>query len=135
MGKQGGCLCGQVRYEIHSEPLASAICHCKNCQKQSGAAFSINVVVPTDQIDLKGKLTTFVDQSEEGNDVLRKFCSACGSPILSELSSMLGMAAIKVCTLDDPSSFDPQMQIWCSSQQGWHDLKLEIPKFPKNPSQ
>ena len=132
MGKQGGCLCGQVRYDINSDPLASVICHCKNCQKQSGAAFSINLVVPLNQIDMNGELATFVDQSEEGNDVLRRFCGACGSPILSELSSSPGLAVVKVGTLDDPSSFEAQMQVWCSSQQTWLDLNLDIPSFSKN---
>ena len=43
----GGCLCGQVRFKADAEPLFQAVCHCKNCQKQGGTAFSVVVGVPT----------------------------------------------------------------------------------------
>jgi hypothetical protein len=40
MKKTGGCLCGQIRYETKAEPMMTGVCHCKNCQKQGGSAFS-----------------------------------------------------------------------------------------------
>jgi len=42
----GGCLCGQVRYSANADPAIVAVCHCKNCQKQTGTAFSVLVGVP-----------------------------------------------------------------------------------------
>lgn len=62
MSKQtGGCLCGQVQYELDGEPVATALCHCTNCQRQSGAAFSVNLLIAESQLTLQGDLTTFED--------------------------------------------------------------------------
>ena len=63
---QGGCLCGQVRYEVSGDPLAVVICHCINCQKQSGSTFSINMIGQSEQIALQGKLSTFADKNDTG---------------------------------------------------------------------
>ena len=51
----GGCLCGAVRYECNAEPLGTAICHCTHCQKVSGSAFSVNVVVPAPSLTWQGQ--------------------------------------------------------------------------------
>ena len=59
---EGGCLCGQVRYEINNAPLFTSICHCKNCQKQCGTAFSILIGVEKKQLNIKGKLKIFNDR-------------------------------------------------------------------------
>ena len=52
---EGGCLCGQVRFSGDAEPVFQAICHCKNCQKQAGTAYSVIVGVP------RGALTVVTD--------------------------------------------------------------------------
>jgi hypothetical protein len=48
--RQGGCLCGALRYEISGEPLAVAVCHCPDCQVQSGSAFSMSMLVPRERL-------------------------------------------------------------------------------------
>lgn len=133
MAKQtGGCLCGQVRYELEGDPVATAVCHCTNCQRQSGAAFSINHLATEAQLTITGDLTTFEDAGEGGSKVYRKFCGRCGSPIISTLESMPGMAAIKVGTLDDTSTVTPGVQLWCDSKQNWVELSSNLPGVPKN---
>ena len=88
---QGRCLCGQFSYESSAAPLATMICHCKNCQRQGGAAFSVNVVVPADAVTTKGALKSFLDKADSGNTVERQFCAECGSPIFSLLSANPGI--------------------------------------------
>jgi hypothetical protein len=119
----GGCLCGQVRYTVAAEPAMMLICHCKNCQKQGGGAFSVNAGVPAAAVTLEGELKTFVDQGESGRPVQRRFCGACGSPIFSEIEGAPGMLLIKAGTLDDASVMAPQMEFFCDSAQPW--VKLE----------
>ena len=46
----GGCLCGAVRYESEAEPVLTAVCHCRDCQKQTSSAFSVLVVLPKDSL-------------------------------------------------------------------------------------
>ena len=75
--RTGRCLCGAVTYEITGDPMATAICHCEHCQRQSGGAFSVNVVVHTSQLDVSGMLQTYEETDEDGTVVYvrRRFCS------------------------------------------------------------
>ena len=132
MKRQGGCLCGQVRYELSGEPLAVVICHCKNCQKQSGSTFSINIIGQSEQIEIQGNLSTYADTNDSGDPVNRNFCENCGSPIFSEILSQGNLIALKVGTLDDTSDIEPQTQFWCISKQNWLSLDTKMPALMRN---
>ena len=132
MKRQGGCLCGQVRYELFGEPLAVVICHCKNCQKQSGSTFSINIIGQSEQIEIQGNLSTYADTNDSGDPVNRNFCENCGSPIFSEILSQGNLIALKVGTLDDTSDIEPQTQFWCISKQNWLSLDTKMPALMRN---
>ena len=132
MSGDGHCLCGNISYVLEGEPAVVAVCHCTNCQRQSGAAFSVNLLASKEQIIIDGDLTVFEDRSDAGEVVLRKFCGRCGSPILSALGSMPGMVALKAGTLDDVSKLEPSLQVFCDSKQDW--LKLDgLAAFAKSP--
>lgn len=128
----GQCLCGQVTYQSTSEPLATLVCHCKNCQRQAGAAFSLNVVVPTETVTTTGNLKLYKDSADSGNAVDREFCPDCGSPIFSKPAANPAITIIKAGTLNDTSSLTPGVQIWCDSAQNWVDLGKNVPGFPGN---
>lgn len=131
---KGGCLCGKVRYQSAQQPLMSAACHCKHCQKQSGSAFSVNLIVPLAALDITGdSLATFDDIGASGMGVKRHFCSHCGSPIHSELDAMPGVAALKAGTLDDASWVRPQVNMWCASAQPWVPMADGTACFAHNP--
>ena len=132
MNKQGGCLCGQVRYKVSGEPLAVVVCHCKNCQKQSGSTFSINIIGQSEQIEIQGNLSTYADTNDSGDPVNRNFCENCGSPIFSEILSQGNLIALKVGTLDDTSDIEPQTQFWCISKQNWLSLDTKMPALMRN---
>jgi hypothetical protein len=131
---QGGCLCGAVRYSSDAAPLMTAICNCKNCQRQTGTAFSILVAVPKGALVMEGaQPDTYQDVGESGLPVLRRFCSKCGSPIFSEVAAMPTMDWVKAGTLDDTSWLQPQVNIWCDSAQPWVQMNDAIPRIPRNP--
>lgn len=132
MERQGGCLCGQVRYEVTGEPLAVVLCHCINCQKQSGSAFSINMVGMSEQVSLQGDLASYADKSDTGEPVKRNFCKTCGSPIYSEILSQGNLIALKIGTLDDTSGLEPQSQVWCIRKHDWLSLEGDIPQVMEN---
>jgi hypothetical protein len=104
----GGCLCGQVRYSADGEPAFVGVCHCRNCQKQTGTAFSVLVGVPKTAMSLQGRLKTFRDKGDSGQPVDRNFCPECGSPIFTDVAVMPGLAFIKAGTLDDTSCSIPK---------------------------
>ena len=129
----GGCLCGKVRYAANAEPVFTGVCHCKNCQKQAGTAFSIVVAVPKPALTINGTLKTYADRGDSGKGVSRRFCPDCGSPILSEVEVMPDLAIIKAGTLDDTSWLQPAMEIFCDSAQPWVKLAGDHARFPKMP--
>ncbi len=132
----GECLCGSVKYSSTAEPIMTAICHCENCQRQTGSSFSIIVGVPEDSIIFQQKhtLAEYLDQSAAGQEVRRKFCQNCGSPILSLVESSPGLGIIKAGTLNDKSWLEPTIQFWCGSSQAWLDLGNEMLQYDKNPA-
>ena len=80
--------------------------------------------MPRSQLTITGDLTTFEDRGRSGDAVYvhRRFCGQCGSPILSELVEPAGIVALKAGTLDDRSSLQPTVQVWCLDKQPWVEL-------------
>jgi hypothetical protein len=128
----GHCLCGSVSYRCEGEPITTAICHCEDCQRQTGTTFSILVAVERTALQIEGEtLSTVVTvASESGAERERTFCSNCGSPIASLPSEMPNLALIKAGTLDDRSWLEPQIEIWCDSAQPWLEAGQERRRFP-----
>ena len=131
----GSCLCGSVRYRTAAQPTMTAVCHCENCQRQSGTAMAIVVGVPAGSIAFEGEdnLATFADRGTSGKAVNRRFCSKCGSPIVSLVEMMPDLHFIKAGTLDDKSWLQPTMHLWCDSAQPWFRIPEGMTRFGKNP--
>ncbi len=119
--RQGGCLCGAVRYEADWPPMMVATCSCKNCQKQAGSALSILAVLPQSGLRVTGELTTYNDIAKSGNTVYRKFCGSCGSPVITETpeAQAQGMIFIKAGSLDQAEDLKPTVHFWTSTAQHW----------------
>jgi hypothetical protein len=132
---EGICLCGSISYSSTAEPELTAVCHCENCQRQTGTSFSIIVAVPADSVSIDGEenLKEFLDRGETGMPVHRRFCGNCGSPILSLVESVPGAAFIKAGTLKDRSWLNPAMHIWCDTAQPWIEMAESMIKVPRNP--
>jgi hypothetical protein len=117
---EGGCNCGWIRYRCEGEPMVVAQCHCRNCQRQSGSAFSVNLLFKASAVTHEGELTVYEDKdSFSGNPVLRTFCGRCGSAIFSEPTDGKGGLIVKAGTLDDPAPFAPTVSIWTSTAMPW----------------
>lgn len=128
----GSCLCGKISYALTSAPLLTGLCHCTHCQKQSGSAFSVNMVVQRASLAISGEMACFADRGESGAEIYRRFCAACGSPILSEPSDGSDIVFLKAGTLDDKHGIQPTIQIWCQSAQPWWSTTLELESFDRN---
>ena len=117
----GRCLCGAVTFELNGDVIATAVCHCDHCQRQSGSAFSVNLVAHESQLVIHGELKTYEETGELNDNVYvrRRFCGSCGSPIVSEIALSEGIVAVKAGTLDDKSSVNPTVEAWCVDRQPW----------------
>ena len=132
MTTSGGCLCGNIRYTLKTDPALTVVCHCTHCQKASGSAFSTNLVVQRADIEFSGgDMSVFDDKADSGNILKRSFCPKCGSSIMSESRGRPGSAVLKAGTLDDPSAVRPTMQIWTRSAQPWVKFAAEMTSMEK----
>jgi hypothetical protein len=113
-----------VTYEYTGEPIVTGVCHCDHCQRQSGSAFSVNVVLHESQLAVSGVLETYEETGEDGHTVYvsRRFCGSCGSPVVSEIAQPEGIIALKAGTLDDKSNLQPTVEAWCVARQPWVEL-------------
>jgi hypothetical protein len=114
----GGCQCGSVRYVV-TEPISLSACHCKECQRQSGSAFGMSMLVKKDSLKVTGPTRQFTRIAASGNEVTCVFCPECGVRIYHAFESAQNVLAIKPGTLDETSWLRPSSFIWMKSAQGW----------------
>ena len=105
VARTGGCLCGGVRYESVGEPLFSLLCHCRDCQHQSGSAYVAAMRVPAAGFRVtQGEPKLYVSASDAGNRVTRAFCPECGCPLFIRVSArpdIVGPRDVSVRTKDE----------------------------------
>lgn len=126
---EGGCLCGEVRYQVDAEPTFVGVCHCSDCQRFTGSAFATVVAVPSSALMVSGQMQTFSKRGDSGKFIRRRFCPECGSGLMDEADAMPDLTLINVGTLDDASWVTPQLEIYCGSGQRWVRLDGERKRF------
>ena len=125
--KSGGCQCGYVRYMLDGEVYRLNICHCRDCQRQSGSAFGMSLVIPPQTFALtSGELRTFDLVADSGRTKTCGFCPNCGVRIFNRTSALY---SIKAGTLDDTSWLTPDGHYWIKSRQSWTVLPDHLPCY------
>lgn len=130
--RTGGCLCGTIRYRTTSDPVGTRVCWCHDCQHLA-ANGSVNAVFPTSAVEISGSPAEYVRTADSGNQVRRRFCSACGSHLFAETTARPGYIVVRVGTLDDPSSVKPSANIWSSSAPAWACLDPALQRVERQP--
>lgn len=129
----GGCACGAIRYVCASAPVAMLNCHCRDCQRSSGAPFASGVVVRVSDTEINGTPKAYSVRAGGGRLTTRSFCPACGTPLFTRGDAVPEFMSIRFPTLDDQSGFQPLLDIWTSSAQPWVCLSQAIPRYPQSP--
>ena len=130
----GGCACGAIRYETDADPILMLNCHCRDCQRASGGAYAAFVVVPKAAVRLQGERRYHHSVGDAGKAVERGFCPACGSPVITKLERLPDVLALQAGSLDDPSRYEPAMDIFTASAQPWDHLHPDTRKLPHGPA-
>ena len=107
----GGCHCGKLRYAVDADPIFSAVCHCRTCQKQTGTAFRVVIAVPRAAVSVDGASKTYTRPGDSGQQVVNRFCPDCGSTVVIEPTALPSVTIIPAGTLDDTSWLRPTMEI------------------------
>jgi hypothetical protein len=121
----GGCQCGALRYEIRAEPLSLYVCHCTECQRQSGAAFGMSLMVPRPAlVYTQGTPRRWKRTADSGRVLESDMCETCGVRPVNHPTANDKVSIVKPGTLDDTSWLHPVGHIWTRSAQPW----VAIPK-------
>jgi len=127
--RDGGCACGTVRYRLTSEPLFTHCCHCLNCQRQTGSAFVINLMIEADRVELLADAPRQVDVPRDDGSKQRIFrCPTCQVAVFSEYGRP-EVRFVRGGTLDDPSGLRPDVHIYTKSKLSWITLPDSVPAF------
>ena len=126
---EGGCACGEVRYRLTSEPLFIHCCHCLNCQRQTGSAFVINLLIEADRVELLAGEPTPIDVPRSAGKKQRIFrCPVCQVALFSRYTRA-GIRFVRGGTLDYPSAVTPDVHIFTRSKLPWVTLPDSVPAF------
>ncbi len=129
--RDGGCLCGEVRYRVAGKPQTSAICHCVSCRRASGAQ---SVAWLT--FSLEG--FSFVSGDPAGYrsslDVSRTFCDRCGTSLTYQHDGDPGFIDVTTASLDLPNEFPPTHHVWLEDKVSWESVNDGLPRFERGGS-
>jgi hypothetical protein len=126
---EGGCGCGAVRYRLASEPLFTHCCHCLNCQRQTGSAFVINLLIERERVELLAATPEPVVVPRDDGSTQPIFrCSTCQVAVYSEYGSP-GVLFVRAGTLDRPWEITPDVHIYTRSRLPWITLPGSTPAF------
>jgi hypothetical protein len=125
---EGGCACGEVRYRLTSEPLFVHCCHCSRCQRQTGSAFAVNVLIETERVELLGVEPQLVPVPRAGKQQRIWRCPECQIAVYSQYTTPR-IRFVRAGTLDDPASVSPDVHIFTSTKLPWVQLPEGVPAF------
>ena len=133
---EGGCLCGSVRYRLSAEPLTCYVCHCTDCQRRTGGAFAISLIVPAAALELtRGTTSPYSATLADGRVKRGQLCTACGTRLWGEPVRNPAIRVLQPGTLDEPSHFPPVAHIWTRSAQPWVVFPAGVALFAKQPEE
>ena len=125
----GGCTCRHVRYRMHGAPLFVHCCHCRWCQRETGASFALNAMIEADRVlTLAGEPEVVLTPTLSGKGQKISRCPTCRVALWSTYSGA-GDAVrfVRVGTLDMPDRLPPDIHIFTESKQPWVILPAGTP--------
>lgn len=127
-GATGGCACGAVRYRLASAPYDAGWCHCRVCQRVSGAPALAFATVPlADWVVTAG--AEHVGRFRSTSFGVRQFCARCGSPLTIHVDHQPGEIDVAVVGLDDPAAVPPGFHIFTADAVPWAAIDDGLPRF------
>ena len=132
--QKGGCLCEKVGYKFNQSNVISAHhWHCIDCQKSTGSGKATILLIPSDALEVNGKIKYYSVTGSAGSHISRGFCENCGSPLISFVEENPSIKFIKAGGLDDSSWVSADSNFFSSSASPWSPVDEDIHTFTHNP--
>lgn len=116
------CRCGQFSATVSGDPVRVSVCHCLDCKKRSGSAFSYQARWPEADVVLRGEWRVWRTVGDSGNWAEFRFCPTCGSTLAFVIEALPGMVAVPVGCFADPSFQAPDFSVYESRKHGWVEV-------------
>ncbi len=129
----GGCLCGDIRYQITPPALFVSQCCCKDCQKATGTGHTTIIGIHKSQLALTGTPATFTNAGDTGGKVTRHFCGRCGGRLYTSGDTPGDHIMVQAGSLDDPGQVSPESVIYVKDKVHWDKVDESLPQFPGLP--
>ena len=130
---QGRCACGAVRYRVSGQPMFVHCCHCRWCQRETGASFALNAMIEADRVRLlegEPEIVNTPSNSGKGQKIWR--CPQCMVALWSNYAGAGDKVRfMRVGTLDTPAAMPPDIHIFTSSKQPWVVLPPGVTAVPE----
>ena len=118
--RTAACRCGQLRAKVAGDPVRVSVCHCLDCQKRTGSAFSAQARWPEARVELDGLSKTWTHRADSGNRIIHHFCPDCGSTVHYRIEGKFdGLVAIPLGAFDDPYFLKPAFSVWEERKHDW----------------
>lgn len=124
----GGCACGRYRYGVRGAPTDTGFCHCRLCQRSSGAPVMAYASFSGENFRWEAAPPTVFASSEKGR---RHFCEACGTQIAFTDTELPDEISINTATMDDPTYAPPSKHIYEESRIPWLIMNDGLPRRPQ----
>ncbi len=128
---EGGCACGAVRYRMTGGPMFVHCCHCRWCQRETGAAFALNAIIEAGRVVLlTGEPEVVPTPTQSGRGQMIARCPDCRVALWSNYAGD-AVRFVRVGTLDDPDRLPPDIHIYTASKQPWVVIPPGVPAVPE----
>lgn len=130
---EGGCRCGETRYTIALDALPPAYaCHCHQCQRWSGSAFAIQLLIPEAALSVTGPVIVYERHTEDRTS-FQRICSTCHTRIYNTNTRRPGVAVVRAGTLDRSEELECVAHIFTATRQGWLAIPEGVANWPDAP--
>jgi hypothetical protein len=116
---RASCRCGALSVVATGTPTRISVCHCLDCQKRSGSAFSAQVRFHENDVAIAGASHSWRTTGDSGRWGEFHFCPTCGAAVFYRIEYFPDMVAIPLGAFDDPHAFTPEFSVWESRKHPW----------------
>ena len=124
--RTAACPCGALTAVCEGEPVRISVCHCLQCQRRTGSAFSAQARFPAERVRLSGPSTTWARTGDSGGKATYWFCPTCGSTVAYETEATPGLIAVPLGAFADPSFPPPRFSVWERRKHPWVEITAEV---------
>lgn len=128
MERTATCSCGMLKAHCLGEPASVSLCHCRACQRRTGAPVGVAAFCRRESIEVEGPFRDFARSSDSGFRIVFHFCGLCGSTVFWEPSRKPDMIAVGLGSFADPGFPGPGDEYHAEHRHDW--IAPLVPKTP-----